>query len=99
MQAVALFMNAFAAAIGEALVPLADDPLLVWNYAIPAILAFIGGTIFWIQFKDLDAAEDELNMLPEGHTFAPPKTVDDETTAPVAGTIPMDEEKGADIAI
>lgn len=66
VMAFALFMNAFAAAIGQALVSLSADPLLVWNYATVAILAFIGGTCFWIQYRKLDAQEDHLNMLPTG---------------------------------
>ncbi|KAK4453757.1 POT family-domain-containing protein [Podospora aff. communis PSN243] len=64
VQAVCLFMNAIASAIGFGLVPLAKDPLLVWNFAVPAFLAFIGGTMFWLQFRKLDQAEDRLNMLP-----------------------------------
>ncbi|KAH6641633.1 POT family-domain-containing protein [Chaetomium tenue] len=66
VQSVALFMNAISSAIGFALVPLADDPLLVWNYAVVAILAVFGGTMFWIQFRHLDKQEDQLNMLPKG---------------------------------
>ncbi|KAL2168239.1 hypothetical protein VTG60DRAFT_247 [Thermothelomyces hinnuleus] len=66
VQSVALFMNAISSAIGFALVSLADDPLLVWNYAVVAILAVIGGTMFWLQFRHLDKQEDELNMLPKG---------------------------------
>lgn len=66
VQAVALFMTAFAAAIGQAFVPLAKDPLLIWNYAIVAILAFVAGTGFYLQFRHLDKHEDELNALPEG---------------------------------
>ncbi|RGP59298.1 pot family proton-dependent oligopeptide transporter [Fusarium sporotrichioides] len=66
VQAVALFMTAFSAALGQALVGLAADPLLVWNYGVVAILAVIAGTCFWFQFKDLDVHEDELNALPEG---------------------------------
>ncbi|RGP78159.1 pot family proton-dependent oligopeptide transporter [Fusarium longipes] len=66
VQAVALFMTAFSAALGQALVGLAADPLLVWNYGVVAILAVIAGTCFWFQFKDLDIHEDELNALPEG---------------------------------
>ncbi|KFY44747.1 hypothetical protein V494_01338 [Pseudogymnoascus sp. VKM F-4513 (FW-928)] len=66
VQAVALFTNAISSAIGEALIPLSDDPLLIWNYAIPAILAVCGGTIFWIQFRGLDGEEDRLNNLPRG---------------------------------
>ena len=43
-----------------------QDPLLVWNYTTVAILAAIGGSIFYIQFRKLDQEEDELNMLPKG---------------------------------
>jgi POT family proton-dependent oligopeptide transporter len=69
VQAVALFTNAFAAAIGEALAPLAGYPLLICNYAIPVILAAVGGTVFWFQSSGLDAQEDVVNMLPEGRTI------------------------------
>lgn len=37
VQAIALLTNAIAAAIGEALVPLSDDPHLVWNYMTCAL--------------------------------------------------------------
>lgn len=76
VQAVALFMTAFSAAIGQALVGLAADPLLVWNYGLVAILAFIAGTCFWFQFRGLDIHEDELNELPEGNAGT---TVDEES--------------------
>ncbi|KAK4458726.1 putative peptide transporter ptr2 [Cladorrhinum samala] len=66
VQSVALFMNAISSAIGFALVSLADDPLLVWNYGVVAILATIGGICFWLQFRHLDKMEDELNLLPKG---------------------------------
>ncbi|KAF4965017.1 hypothetical protein FZEAL_10814 [Fusarium zealandicum] len=66
VQAVALFMTAFSAALGQALVGLSADPLLVWNYAVVAILAVIAGTCFWFQFRGLDIHEDDLNALPEG---------------------------------
>ncbi|KFA61279.1 hypothetical protein S40285_05514 [Stachybotrys chlorohalonatus IBT 40285] len=78
VQAVALFMTAFSAALGQALVGLAADPLLVWNYGVVAILAFIAGCLFWIQFRHLDKMEDQLNNLPEGHVG---KTLDDESMA------------------
>ena len=42
VMGVNLMQNAFSAAIGQALVPLAEDPLLIWNYAVVAILAFVG---------------------------------------------------------
>ena len=66
VQAVALFMASFAAVFGQALVGLAADPLLVWNYSIVAILAAIAGTCFYFQFRGLDIHEDDLNELPEG---------------------------------
>ncbi|KAL4986284.1 POT family-domain-containing protein [Aspergillus falconensis] len=63
VQAVALFMNAFSSAIGQAFVGLSEDPLLVWNYAVVAILAFVGGIGFWATNYKLDRQEDELNTL------------------------------------
>lgn len=65
VQAVSLFMNALSTALGQALVSLSSDPLLIWNYGVTAILAFIGGCGFWIFNQELDSMEDELNMLPE----------------------------------
>lgn len=66
VQAFALFATAFAAAIGQAFTSLSADPLLVWNYAVVAILAAVGGCLFWLQFRGLDSEEDALNELPEG---------------------------------
>lgn len=63
VQAVSLFMNAISSAIGQALVGLSDDPLLVWNYTLVAILAYIGGIGFWASNYKLDRQEDELNTL------------------------------------
>ncbi|KAJ5569355.1 hypothetical protein N7450_011841 [Penicillium hetheringtonii] len=65
VQAVALFMNAISAAIGQAMVGLSEDPLLVWNYAVTAILAFVGCAGFWLTNYKLDREEDKLNLLPE----------------------------------
>jgi POT family proton-dependent oligopeptide transporter len=66
VQAFALFMTAIANAIGEALLSLSTDPLLVWNYAIMAVIAFVAGCLFWITHRHLDAEEDSLNQLPTG---------------------------------
>jgi POT family proton-dependent oligopeptide transporter len=65
VMAVFLFMSAFSNALGEAFVPLSADPLLVWNYGSMAVLSFICGTFFWIQFRHLDAQEHHLNEI--GH--------------------------------
>ncbi|KAI9927289.1 hypothetical protein ASPWEDRAFT_33221 [Aspergillus wentii DTO 134E9] len=67
VQAVALFMNAISAAVGQALVGLSEDPLLEWNYAVVAILAFVGGFGFWATNYKLDREEDRLNNLPQSH--------------------------------
>ncbi|THH01943.1 hypothetical protein EW026_g848 [Hermanssonia centrifuga] len=66
VMAAFLFMSAISSAIGEAFVGLSTDPLLVWNYGVMAVLAFVSGTIFWFQFRHLDTQEDELNNLSDG---------------------------------
>jgi POT family proton-dependent oligopeptide transporter len=66
VMAMFLFMSAVSAAIGEAFVSLSADPLLVWNYGVMGVLAFIGGSIFWIQYRSLDKQEDSLNQLQAG---------------------------------
>jgi POT family proton-dependent oligopeptide transporter len=63
VMSINLFMSALSAAIGQAFLPLSEDPLLVWNYASVAIIAFIGGAAFWFCFRGLDSQEDKLNML------------------------------------
>lgn len=65
VTAVFLFMSAISSALGQALVALAEDPLLVWNYGLVSVIAFAGGLLFWLQHRSLDAEEDKLNMLPE----------------------------------
>ncbi|KAI8942605.1 hypothetical protein NX059_000659 [Plenodomus lindquistii] len=61
------FMSAFSNAIGQAFVSLSEDPLLVWNYATVAILAFVGGILFWLHQRKTDAREDIMNMLPDSN--------------------------------
>ncbi|KAH6613874.1 POT family-domain-containing protein [Boeremia exigua] len=61
------FMSAFSNAIGQALVSLSEDPLLVWNYGVVAILALLGGILFWFHQRSTDAQEDALNMLPDSN--------------------------------
>jgi POT family proton-dependent oligopeptide transporter len=67
VMAFALFMTALANAIGEALIGLATDPLLVWNYGSMAVISFVAGCLFWISHRSLDRDEDLLNQLPTGH--------------------------------
>ena len=66
VQAFSLFMTAIAAAFGQAFVPLSDNPMLVWNYTITALIAFSAACAFWFTYRDVDRMEDQLNMLPAG---------------------------------
>lgn len=59
------FSQAFSAAIGQAFVPLATDPTLVWLYVTVAIISVLGGVGFWINFAKLDREEETLNALPD----------------------------------
>ncbi|CAI6332293.1 unnamed protein product [Periconia digitata] len=60
------FTNAFSSALGQAFVPLAGDPLLVWLYTVIAIISFVGGVAFWWSFRELNHEDDDLDALPEG---------------------------------
>lgn len=65
VMAVNLFMSAISSAIGQGLVALSEDPLLVWNYGVVAVLAFLAGVAFWFCFRHLDAEEDHWNLIQE----------------------------------
>ncbi|KZV72659.1 PTR2-domain-containing protein [Peniophora sp. CONT] len=62
-----LFSSAISYALGEAFVSLSTDPLLVWNYGVMGVLAFVGGVLFWATFYKLDSQEEELNAIEVGH--------------------------------
>jgi POT family proton-dependent oligopeptide transporter len=60
------FTSALSAAIGQAFVGLAADPLLIWNYGAVAIIAFVTGIAFYFVFtRPWDKQEEEMNMLKE----------------------------------
>lgn len=63
VMAINLLMTAFSSALAQALVSLSEDPLLVWNYTVVSILAFVGGIGFWWCFHQLDRDEDKWNMI------------------------------------
>jgi len=86
-------MSAISAALGEAFVTLSADPLLVWNYGVMAVLAFVGGSLFWWQFRELDADEDHLNMLPTGHLITTAKDVEDVAPVETSQEIKVDPEQ------
>ncbi|KAF2867136.1 POT family-domain-containing protein [Massariosphaeria phaeospora] len=76
VQAFSLMTNAFSAALGFALLGLADNPFLVWNYAIPGFIAFAAMCVFWLMYRGLDKREDHLNLLPTGHLVTPAHAAD-----------------------
>lgn len=81
-----LFTNAISAAIGQALVALTRDPLLVINYGVAGGLSFAGGVIFWFIFRNLDKEEYNLNDMrrnDDGTPYVPPQHSHD-----VAGQAP-----------
>lgn len=65
VMAVNLLMGALSSALAQTMVGLASDPLLVWNYGVVTVLAFVGGVLFWVCFRSLDGEEDRLNMIGE----------------------------------
>ncbi|PYH46332.1 putative MFS peptide transporter [Aspergillus saccharolyticus JOP 1030-1] len=65
VQSLYLFMNAISSAIQQGLTALSTDPLLIWNYGFVAVLAFIGGNLFYLSNLKLDKEEDDLNNLEE----------------------------------
>ncbi|KAJ7436054.1 PTR2-domain-containing protein [Mycena galericulata] len=70
VMSVFLFMTAISSALSEAFVSLSADPLLVWNYGVMAVLAAVAAVLVWLSVRKLDAKEDELNNLAEGHVEA-----------------------------
>ncbi|KAK2600065.1 hypothetical protein QQS21_005229 [Conoideocrella luteorostrata] len=65
VQAIALFTSAVSSALGQALVGLSEDPLLVWNYGSVAVVALIGGIGFYLTFRKADREEDAMNNQKE----------------------------------
>lgn len=58
-----LLTNAFGAALGAALSPSAKDPYLVWMYMGLAVACVVAGAVFWVLYRHLNDAEDDMNEL------------------------------------
>lgn len=93
----ALFMSALANAIGEALVPLSTDPLLVWNYGSMAVIAFVAGILFYLSFMAVDRDEDILNNLPTGHIATSSQVQEVERRASVSSAVMAEAAAEKDI--
>jgi len=63
VQGLALLTSAISSALGQALVGLSEDPLLVWNYGSVSVIAALGGLGFWFTFRKADKDENKLNNL------------------------------------
>lgn len=86
VQSFALLTSAISSLLGLAFKELAEDPKLVWNYTVVAVICFVGGCAFYWTYKDLDKQEDRLNMLPAGkHLDTSTGAAGDAELAPKAG--------------
>ncbi|PGH15426.1 hypothetical protein AJ79_02402 [Helicocarpus griseus UAMH5409] len=63
VQAMYLLTNAFGAAIGEALIPAAYDPAILWMFVGLCVASFLSGVIFWFTFHKLNDREEAMNAL------------------------------------
>ncbi len=79
VMSIFLFQTAISNAIGFALVPLAEDPLLIWNYGVFAVISAVCGCLFWFFFHKLDKEEDKLNNLDESHYDSNMRELPEET--------------------
>jgi POT family proton-dependent oligopeptide transporter len=63
VQAIFLLTNAVGAAMGEALTPLAYDPVMEWVFVGLGVGALGAGALFWLCFCGLNEREEEMNAL------------------------------------
>ncbi|EQL36884.1 POT family proton-dependent oligopeptide transporter [Blastomyces dermatitidis ATCC 18188] len=63
VQSMYLLTNAFGSAIGEALIPAAYDPAVLWMFVGLCGASFIAGIIFWFTFRKLNGQEAVMNAL------------------------------------
>ncbi|KAK2806130.1 hypothetical protein FQN51_008084 [Onygenales sp. PD_10] len=63
VQSIYLLTNAFGSAIGEALIPAAYDPAILWMFVGLCGASFLSGVIFWFTFRKLNDQEEEMNAL------------------------------------
>lgn len=63
VQSLFLLTNAFGSALGEAFVPAAYDPAILWMYVGLCIGTFGVGVLIWILFHNLNDKEEEMNYI------------------------------------
>ncbi|PVI05442.1 PTR2-domain-containing protein [Periconia macrospinosa] len=95
VQGIALFTSAVSSALGQALVGLSEDPLLVWNYGSVAVAAMIGAVGFWFTFHNTDKEEDALNNLKESNFIGRKSSDEESESGPVQESVEVKNEKTA----
>jgi proton-dependent oligopeptide transporter, POT family len=81
VQSLFLLTNAFGSALGEAFVPAAFDPAILWMYVGLACGTFAVGVLIWVLFHHLNDREEEMNYI-EGDVLPnDPKRRDSHITA------------------
>lgn len=71
VQSLFLLTNAFGSALGEAFVPAAFDPAILWMYVGLAIGSFLCGCLIWILFGKYNKTEEEMNYIEGDVTGGP----------------------------
>ncbi|KAF2402432.1 peptide transporter PTR2-A [Trichodelitschia bisporula] len=71
-----LLTNAFGAALGAALAPMAHDPRLVFLYSGLGVASAVAGCAFWLLYRKYNATEEAMNEMDGGksvrlHNLAP----------------------------
>ncbi|PWY63656.1 PTR2-domain-containing protein [Aspergillus eucalypticola CBS 122712] len=73
VMAIFLFMTALSSALGEILLPVTEDPDLIWIWGAPAVALALQTIFFWYRFRYLNNDEfmtDEANYANStGETF------------------------------
>ncbi|CRG92670.1 Peptide transporter PTR2 [Talaromyces islandicus] len=54
VMAIFLFMNSLSSALGEILIPVTQDPYLIWIWGAPAVALTLQTVLFWFRFKHLN---------------------------------------------
>ncbi|KAE8167644.1 hypothetical protein BDV40DRAFT_284575 [Aspergillus tamarii] len=57
VMAIFLFTTALSSALGEVLIPVTQDPYLIWIWGAPAVALAIQTILFWFRFRSLNYDE------------------------------------------
>ncbi|KAB8273993.1 POT family-domain-containing protein [Aspergillus minisclerotigenes] len=57
VMAIFLFTTALSSALGEVLIPVTQDPYLIWVWGAPAVALAVQTILFWFRFRSLNHDE------------------------------------------